>query len=107
MHHDDEVIRKHSVHRLTKIFKVGEQTLVPGARFGHELAATSRSDFGRNEFDLVDDDIKDVSDNRTRKALAKGSLLIETVNDYCEHMIRCYRSRPDEVAHVLGLPRQR
>lgn len=105
MSYDEASIRKHALTRLAGIFGMSELSLVPTAQFGRELKATSRSDFQRNEFDVIDDDIKDVADRQTRKALADGILTISTVKDYCDHMVRCNAVNPSEVGRILGLAR--
>jgi hypothetical protein len=100
----EEVVRQHALRRLAGLFQVPEALLVDDAKFGEELKAAPASDFTSNEFDVVDDDIKDAADKRLREEMASGQLVIRTVRDYCDHMVRCSALRPDEVAHVLGLP---
>ena len=100
---NDAVVREHALIRLSEIFAIPTSNLFDEDRFGHELKATRRSDFKRNELDVVDDDIKDVADRKIRKELASGVTVITTVKDYCDHMIRCNAVKPDEVAKVLSL----
>ena len=102
---DEQLIRKYALRRLAEIFKVSEEILKSDARFDRELKASSRSDFRRNELDLVDDDIKDVADRAAKKAMAIGGLQITTVGDYCDHMVRSHGVKPKDVARVLCLPK--
>lgn len=102
--HSEEDIRRYSLLRLAEVFGVFEASLSLSARFGEELKANPASDFKENQFDLIDHDIKDVADKRILMEMAQGSLVIQTVGDYCEHMIRCSRINPEEVARVLQLP---
>jgi len=100
----EEVIRQHSLRHLAEVFGVPEASLFNGARFGQELKAAPASDFKANEFDVIDGDIKDVADRRLLKEMAQGELVIQTVGDYCEHMVRCSIMKPEEVARILRLP---
>jgi len=102
--HSEEVIRRHSLRHLAEVFGVPEASLSLDARFGHELKASPASDFKLNQFDIVDGDIKDVANKRLLKEMAQGKLVIQTVGDYCEHMVRCSSINPEEVVRVLRLP---
>lgn len=87
--------------RLSRVFGVPAEEVKESARFDSELKATFVSEFRRNEYDRVDDDIRDVADLALLKELESGVLTIQTVGDYCEHMIRCYGRNPKEVERVL------
>jgi hypothetical protein len=100
----EEVVRRHSLRHLAEVFGVSEASLSLDARFGQELKANPASDFKANQFDIVDGDIKDVADKRLLKEMAQGKLVIQTVGDYCEHMVRCSNINPEEVVRVLRLP---
>jgi hypothetical protein len=104
MSHSEDLIRQHALRRLAEVFRVPESSLSSEARFGQELKAAPASDFKSNEFDVIDDDIKDVADRRLLKEMARGLLVINTVGDYCEHMVRCSSLKPKEVARILRLP---
>ena len=65
--------------------------------------AKSVSDFKCNEFDIIDHDIHDVADRKVSKEMSDGFLVIRTVEDYCNHMIRCYETKPHDVKRVLGI----
>jgi hypothetical protein len=103
MTHSEDVIRQHALQRLAAVFRVPESSLSNEARFGHELKAAPASDFQSNEFDVIDDDIKDVADRQDLKEMSQGLLVIRTVGDYCDHMVRCSWRKPKEVARVLRL----
>lgn len=100
----EEVVRRHALRHLAEVFGVSEASLSPDARFGQELKANPASDFKTNQFDIVDNDIRDVADKRLLKEMAQGKLVIQTVGDYCEHMVRCSSINPEEVVRVLRLP---
>lgn len=100
----DDVVRRHALRRLAEVFAVSEASLSLNARFGQELKAAPRSDFKENQFDIVDGDIKDVADKQRLKKMAQGKLVIQTVGDYCEHMVRCKSINPDELVRVLRVP---
>lgn len=100
----EEFVRRQSLRHLAAVFGVPEASLSLNSRFGQELMANPASDFRANQFDIIDSDIKDVADKRLLKEMAQGTLVIQTVGDYCEHMVRCSRINPEEVARVLRLP---
>lgn len=99
----EEIVRRRALRHLAEVFDVPEWTLSLGARFGQELTASPVSDFKANQFDIVDRDIKDVADRQLLKEMAQGKLVIQTVGDYCEHMVRCSSTNPEEVVRVLRL----
>jgi hypothetical protein len=100
----EEVVRRYSLRRLAEVFGVSEASLSLNARFGEELKADPPSDFKANQFDIVDRDIKDVADKQILKEMVQGKLVIRTVGDYCDHMVRCSKINPEEVSYVLRLP---
>lgn len=100
----EEVVRRYSLRHLAEVFGVSEESLSLEARFGQELKANPASDFKANQFDIIDNDIRDVADKRLLKEMAQGKLVIQTVGDYCEHMVRCSNIDPEEVVRVLRLP---
>jgi hypothetical protein len=100
----EETVRRHSLRHLAEVLGVPEVSLSLDDRFGQELRAKPGSDFKTNQFDIVDGDIKDVADKRLLKEMAQGRLVIQTVGDYCEHMVRCSSINPEEVVRVLRLP---
>lgn len=71
-------------------------------KFGEDLFASFVSDFRYNELDQVLHDLRDVADREICKELDAGTVLIQTVGDYCEHMVRCYKTKPKDVAMLLG-----
>lgn len=81
--------------------RLDHYTLTLNAEFGQELEASFVSAWKANEFDRLDDDIHDVADRQILKELGSGALVIRTVGDYCEHMVRCYQTKPQDVIHVL------
>lgn len=101
----ENLIRQHALRRLASVFKVNVESLSLNARFGIDLKASFVSDFKFNEFDIIYNDIEDVSDKFMLKAFSNGELEIKTVADYCTHMIRCYAVKPQYVANLLSLPK--
>lgn len=104
MNFDENLVRKYALKRLASVFNVAVGELPPQAKFGRDLKASARSDFQRNEFDLIDEDIKDVADKDTRRRLASGAFEVTTVKDYCDHMVRSSVTNARIVAQVLNLP---
>jgi hypothetical protein len=103
--HSEQVIREYSFQRLAKVFGMPKSSLSDNDRFGHELVAAPASDFSANAYDVIDGDIKDVADKKILKDMAEGKLTINTVADYCDHMVRCNLINAEEVAHILQLPK--
>ncbi len=103
MEFSDDDLRDAAKRRVAALFGVEPHALVSGAAFGDALKATFVSDFRDNEFDQLSCDIRDVADRAILRELNTGVLVIRTVGDYCEHMVRCYRTRPNDVIHVLRL----
>ena len=66
-------------------------------QFGVDLKPSFVSDFRRNELDQVNDDIHDVADRTITEELESGLLVIQTVGDYCNHMIRCSKTKPKDI----------
>lgn len=99
----EESIRESARARVAGIFQLTPDALPLSAEFGKDLKASFVSDFRFNEFDKLDQDIKDVADRATRKRLGSGELVIRTVADYCDHMVACYATNPREVARLLDL----
>jgi len=96
-----EKVRWYSRLRVANLFNVQPDSLSLEAVFGEALKAAFVSDFRANEFEQLDRDIKDVADRQILKELSSGALVIRTVGDYCDHMVRCYRTKPSEVMRVL------
>jgi hypothetical protein len=94
-------IAKLATRRIARLFGLDEATISPSAAFGEGLEPSFVSDFKYNEFDQVDFDIRDLADRDLLKMLESGKLTIRTVSDYCQYMITCYRTNPDEVMRVL------
>ena len=99
---ESESIQRRALARISRIFKVDVYELSLDTKFGKDLESSFASDFEFNELDRIDHDIRDVADRKILKRLGNGSLTINTVQDYCDHMVRCYATKPDEVAFVLG-----
>jgi len=102
--YSEDMIRQHALRRLAQVFRISEASLSNEARFGCELKAAPASDFKRNEFDTIHDDIRDVADREILKQIEQGLFVVYSVGDYCDHMVRCSSREPEIVAEILGLP---
>lgn len=100
----EAMIHQYALRRLAEVFHVSVESLLLDMKFGKELKAGPVSCFTENEFDLIDNDIRDVADNAILKEMALGLLEIRTVQDYCKHMLRCNTVNPVDVARQLQLP---
>ncbi|WP_082575415.1 hypothetical protein [Lysobacter sp. Root667] len=99
---NESMVRERALERVRSIFAIpGSVSL--GDRFGIELVASFVSDFKENEIDKIDNDIHDVADRSVQDEFESEQLVIRTVGDYCDLMVRCSRSNPKEVAYLLGL----
>lgn len=99
----DELVRAAAQGRLASIFRVSATTLSTDLRFGYDLKASFVSNFRRNELDRINDDIRDVADREILKELSSGRLTISTVGDYCDHMVRCSKTKPIEVKRIVDV----
>lgn len=97
MNDSENDVRHRALLRLAGIFRIPVSALSLDLRFGTELKASFVSDFRRNELDMVGDDIRDVADRAVIKELESGRLVIQTVGDYCDHMVRCRKVNPKGV----------
>ena len=87
--------------RIASVFGLANDKVQRDWCFGKELIANPVSDFSRNEYDRISDDIHDVADKDALKALGSGALVIRTVGDYCDLMVRCSRGHLRKVLEVL------
>ncbi len=99
---DEQSIRAAALARIAQLFSLPASSLKDEMRFGDDLKASFVSDWRRNEFDQVLDDIRDVADAETLKALNAGILVITTIGDYCDHMVRCYEANPKAAEDALS-----
>ena len=99
----EKQIREQALMRLSRIFRIPPTELSAGLRFGDDLKPSFVSGFRRNEFDQVSDDIRDVADRAITAELNSGALTIKTVGDYCDHLVRCCRTKPNDVKRLLGI----
>lgn len=96
-------IRERALLRVAGVFRISVETLRPEHIFGVDLKPSFVSDFRRNELDQIDDDIHDVADRAVAKQFESGQLVIRTVRDYCDHLIRCSQTKPKEVERIFEL----
>ncbi|WGG52877.1 hypothetical protein [Rugamonas sp. DEMB1] len=101
----EALIHQYALRRLAEVFHVSVESLLLDMKFGKELKARPVSCFTENEFDVIDNDIRDVADKAVLKEMAHGLLEIRTVEDYCKHMLRCNAVKPVDVARLLQLPK--
>ncbi|MFA6173060.1 MAG: hypothetical protein WC334_03500 [Kiritimatiellales bacterium] len=100
----EQVIREHALARIAEIFDIPVTQLRQDTKFGEDLKASFVSDFRFNELDKVYFDIGDVADRQITKELKRGEGTIYTIEDYCNHMVRCYETKPEDVSKILRLP---
>ena len=99
----EEEVRQAALRRVASVFNLSIAALTPELRFGNDLKASFVSDFKYNELDTLLHDVHDVADRQTLAAFGSGALVIRTIADYCEHMVRSYRTKPDDVIYLLRL----
>lgn len=98
----ETAVRLAAVERVARLFGGQPNDVRMDAVFGVDLKPTFKSDFRYNELDRIDFDFRDVASPEIAKELASGATTIWTVQDYCEHMVRCYAKSPAEVLRVLA-----
>ena len=94
-------IRQWALQRIAWIFSIPVESLQSQWIFGVELKSSFRSDFRRNEYDHLSDDIHDVADRANHRLFAEGMLMIRSVGDYCQLMVHQARANPSLVRDVL------
>ena len=104
---DGNAIRERALLRVAGVFRIPVETLRPEHVFGVDLKPSFVSDFRRNELDQIDDDIHDVADQAVAKQFESGQLVIRTVGDYCNHLIRCSQTKLKDVERIFALDEKR
>lgn len=97
----NKIIHEKALGRIARIFKQPVSSLNLNLQFGEDLKCSFVSDFKDNEFDIINNDIRDVADKVITKELNSGNLTIRSVGDYCKHMEICFEKNPKEVERVL------
>lgn len=90
-----------ALQRIAAVFDTPVEQLRPEWVFGGDLKSSSRSDFARNEFDAINDDVHDVADSGVLRLLDEGQLFISTVSEYCEFMVKMGGKNAKAVVDVL------
>ncbi len=96
-------LKDRSLDRIAQVFSVDKADLRLDHVFGEDLKPSFVSDFRRNELDILNDDVLDVSDRSTLKDIRSGKLVLKSVGDYCDHIIKCYETNKEEVCSLLGV----
>lgn len=99
--YDESKIRNLSVERVSSIFGISVDEINLSDRFGVELKESFVSEFKENELDKINNDIHDVATNEISLDLAAGKIVIRTLKDYCDLMVKCYRDNKEEVSFLL------
>lgn len=107
MKYSDSEIVLAARQRIAHVFGMLVDRVRPELIFGEDLKSSGRSDFKYNEYDQMLHDIRDVADRQSLKEIDSGALEIRTVAEYCDHMVRCYRTNEKAVLSALGLPPRR
>lgn len=97
-----EKVREISLQRISRILQVPIASLASNSLFREIHNPRSVSQFSRNAFDILLDDIRDVSSAETLRGIDEGVIEINTVDDYVQHMQRCYSESPKMVVSVIG-----
>lgn len=86
--------------RISKIFKINIKNLSPDFIFGQDLTPSFISDWKQNEIDDVIEDINFIVSRSIKIELGKDFKL-NTVEDYCNFMIKSYYKNPKRVLKIL------
>lgn len=103
MESKERVVRKAALKRVATIFRLPEAMVDESMVFGEHLNVSSRSDFRRNEFDIILDDIRDMANKDMIAKIDKGEINVRTVKEYCDYMLVCYLYNHEEVGRLLGI----
>jgi hypothetical protein len=94
-------IEQRAIRRIASIFSISPDKIERNWRFGYELRSCFSSDFRRNELDRINDDIHDVADRKMLRDFTDGSIIVSTVGDYCDLMLRRSKEKTQKVLDVL------
>lgn len=97
------LIISRATERIAEIFHLEVKSVKMEMVFDRDFSGSKPSDFKWNEFDRVFHDIRDVASKKVLHEINSGVLTIRTVDDYCNHMIRCYQENAVEVVRLLKL----
>ena len=93
--------------RISRFFGIPVEHVHAAQVFGTDLRDRSeKSDFRYGALDHILHDIHDVADKETLAAINAGAFEVRTVDDYCNHMIRCYQTNENAVATTLERDRR-
>jgi hypothetical protein len=101
MRWSDAEIASASRQRIARLFGMHAEDVHPEHVFGKDLRNRAKPDFRYGALDHILHDIRDVADKKTLADIDAGAFEVRTVEDYCNHMIRCYRTNEKEVAMTL------
>jgi len=99
----EQIIREHALARIAEIYGIPVTELRLDTKFA-DMKVSFISNWRFNELDKVYFDIGDVADRKITKELKRGEGTIYTIEDYCNHMVRCYQTKPEDVSIILKLP---
>lgn len=102
----EQTIRECAFARIATIFGVPVEQLRLDTKFA-DMKVSFVSNWRFNELDEVYFDISDAADRKITKELSRGEGTIYTVGDYCDHMVRCYETKPKIVSKILRLPEEK
>ena len=101
---DKNEVRSYALKRISDVFSVPFDSLKYDDKFGVDLNCTYVSDLKFNEIDMIYHDLRDVATREILEEIEDGLVVINTVGEYCEYMVRCSDVNAEEVAYVLGIP---
>ena len=90
-----------SLMRISRIFHIPIAEIHRELRFGVDLKPGFVSDFRDNELDIINYDLHDAATKGIRADLIAGRIVIKTVGDYCEFMLRCSEFNQKRVESIL------
>lgn len=99
-------LRNRILLHLSQVLEIPINEIASDMKFGVDIKSNFQSDFKYNALDILIEDARDVCSGKIAKEWNRGEIIIDTISDYIEHMIRCNRENPRLVDMVIGGPRR-
>ena len=88
---------------ISGLFKISVNDLRREFVFGVDLKPLSRPSLKEDVYEELRFDFLFVADNNTRNLFNSGKIKVNTVDELCSHMLRCYIFNKTRVCSVLRL----
>ena len=88
---------------IAENFKVPISNVKRDSVFGLDLKQKSRPSLSEDIYEDLRFDFVLILDKKTRKEFESGRLKINTVDEFCDQVIRCYRLNKSTVSCMLNL----